>query len=92
MTRITINTLKALCEHLNTITNSPLQPYTRSAEGFNANIGNFHISQAYGGFCLQRMVNDGGGVTCPLSQGHIPARELYNQMQSFIRGLEYEDK
>lgn len=89
MDRITIKHLKALAHRLNQITGSPVEPYTRGADGHHrANIGNFHISQAYGGYCLHRMMNEGGGVTCPLGNGHGPARELYEQMRAYIAGFE----
>lgn len=89
MQRITIKDLRSVCARLNRATNSPMDAYTRSEDGkFKANIGNYHISQAYGGYCLHRMHNEGGGVSTPLNCGHIPARELYNNMLSFIYGVE----
>lgn len=84
MTRITIKNLQSVCDRLNRITNSPMVPYA----GGVAQIGNYHISQAYGGYCLHRMHNDGGGVSSPLSTGHIPARELFGLMYAFIYGIE----
>lgn len=90
--RITDTMLDALCERLNKATGSPLTPYTRTAEhGLKANVGNFHISHAYGGVCLHRMSNTGGGVTTPLSAGHVTKRELWNEMHAFLRGLEFSN-
>lgn len=88
MKRITIKDLRAVCDRLNRVTGSPLTPYTRTDTAFTANIGNFHISQAYGGYCLHRMHNSGGGVSTPLSGGHGPARDLYNEMHAYLRGFE----
>lgn len=90
MNRITDKNLGALCERLNKLTNSPATPYSikEGADHHTANIGNYHISHAYGGVCLHRMSNESGGVNCPLSQGHGPKRELYGQMQAFIAGIE----
>lgn len=89
--RTSIKTLETLCEWINKATNSPLTPYTRTEDGkFRANIGNFHLSQAYGGVCLHRMHNDGGGVTCPLGNGHISKKELEAKMRAFLLGLEYK--
>ena len=89
MTRITIKFLNAQCTRLNRMTGSPMNPYTNSPEGtFKANVGCFHISQAYGGYCLHRMHNEGGGVSSPLSTGHIPARELSNLISAYIAGIE----
>lgn len=87
--RITIKHLDALCARINAATGSPATPYTRDAGGkHKANVGNYHISQAYGGYCLHRMVNEYGGVYTPLSGGHGPARELYEQMRAFLAGIE----
>lgn len=86
--RITIKHLRAVCEVLNDITNSPTEPWTRKDGRNIANIGNFHVSQAYGGFCIHRMCNSGGAVTTPISYGHGPARELFNLAHSYIRGIQ----
>jgi hypothetical protein len=88
--RITIKTLKAIAERINTMTNSPLESYTKGADGkYQASIGNFHISQAYGGYSLHRMVNEGGGITEIFYGGHMSARELADRMYAFILGLEF---
>lgn len=89
MERITIKHLRAVCDRLNRITDSPMTPYARAENGvLQGQIGNFHISRAYGGFELCRIVNEGGGVTCPIGSHHRPARELYDQMHAFIAGIE----
>ena len=90
MERITIKHLRALAARLNTITGSPMEYASPRTQGvpFSANIGNYHISQAYGGYCLHRVANHGGGVSCPLSSGHIPARDLYERMHAYIRGMD----
>jgi len=88
MERITQKNLDALCERLNSVTNSPEKPYTQINGKLRANIGNYHISGAYGGVCLHRMSNEGGGVTTPLSSGHVPKRELWGLMHSYLRGIE----
>jgi hypothetical protein len=90
MSRITIKDLRAVCANLNRITGSPMEYHSnKPGEPFCSNIGNYHISQAYGGYCLHRVSNTGGGVSSPLSTGHIPARELINLMYAYIQGLEY---
>lgn len=91
MDRITDKMLDTLCDRLNKLTGSPTASYTRTEDGrMRANIGNFHVSRAYGGVCLHRMSNEGGGVYCPLSQGHGPKRELWSAMQAYIAGIETE--
>lgn len=89
MPRITVNDLRATVNRINRETGSPEEPYTKDADGrFRANVGNYHLSQAYGGYSLHRMETDGGGVSEPLSTGHIPARDLYERMHAFLRGWE----
>jgi hypothetical protein len=69
-----------------------MEPYTKttspSGHGiYSANIGNYHLSGAYGGFSLHRMDTDGGGVQDVLGCGHISKRDLYDRMHAFIRGI-----
>ena len=87
--RITNKHLELQIERLNEITNSPKTPYTRAEDGkLTANVGNHHLSGAYGGFCVHRMANTSGGVSTPISYGHIPKRELYEKLVSYIAGIE----
>ena len=89
MQRITDKQLDSLATYLNELTNSPLEPYSKDQNGkFCANIGNYHISHAYGGVCLHRMSNTSGGVNTPLISYHTTKRELFNAMHAFIRGLD----
>jgi hypothetical protein len=88
-TRITSKTLDAIANRLNKLTNSPLESYTRTAEGkLQANIGNFHISGAYGGYALHRMANTSGGVSDVFGCGHMKARELADRLYAYGRGIE----
>lgn len=88
MQRITIKFLEAQCDRLNRLTGSPMESYSRDATGRSkANVGCFHISQAYGGYALHRMHNEGGGVSEPLNTGHIPARELSGLISAYIAGI-----
>jgi hypothetical protein len=86
--RITMSDLKAVVARINRITNSPLEPWTRENGKSVANIGCYHLSGAYGGWCLHRMDNVGGGVSCPINSDYVSKRELYNLIHAFIRGLE----
>ncbi len=87
--QVTKAQLEAVVERINRITKSPLTSYTKHKSGkFTANIGNYHLSWAYGGVALHRMCSDGGGVSDVLSIGHTSKRECLNSMFSFIRGLE----
>lgn len=89
MNRVTVSQLQAVIDRINRETDSPSEPYILDADGrHRAQIGNYHLSRAYGGFALHRMVTDGGGVSSPLSAGHIPARDLLNRMHAFLSGLD----
>lgn len=82
--------LEERIKELNELTSSPLTPYTRNEETkrTTANIGNYHLSQAYGGYCVHRMHNEGGAVTTPITHGHVTKRELFEKLCSFIEGIE----
>ena len=86
--RTTIKELEALCERINTATGSPEASYTRKDGKLRANVGNYHIDQAYGGVNLARMCNEGGGITCPLGLGYRTKRELANEMRACLAGME----
>jgi hypothetical protein len=87
-TRITSKQLDALANNLNKASNSPLEPYTRVAGKLVANIGNFHISGAYGGYALHRMVNTSGGITSVFNSGYMTTRELHTRMEALLKGFE----
>lgn len=85
--RITRAHLEAKADTINSMTKSPSEPY-RTVDGkLTANVGNYHISRAYGGYCLHRMCNESGGVSDVFSCGHIPARELAGLMSAYMSGL-----
>jgi hypothetical protein len=91
MERITLAHLQAIVDRINRETGAPMEPYTIGADGkHHANIGNYHISRAYGGTCLHRMVNDGGGVSDVFGCGHVPARDLANRMHAYLAGIDRE--
>jgi hypothetical protein len=86
-TRITRSFLEAKARTINTMTKSPLES-SRMVDGkWTANVGNYHISGALGGYCLHRMCNESGGVSDVFSCGHIPARELAGLMSAYTAGL-----
>ena len=84
MQRITRNQLELQAERINRIMGAPL---TRWNDNGKMNVGHHYISCAYGGYSLARIANDGGGESCPLHTGYIPARELSGLMYAYIYGL-----
>lgn len=87
MNRITDKHLQAKIDLLNRITNSPAAPYAKDGDKYVAQVGNYHLSHAYGGVCLHRMHNDAGGVSSPLSTYHVTKRELAGLLDAFIAGI-----
>jgi len=88
MQKITLKSLQIRVDSLNELMNENEAPYSKDKNGkMTANIGNYHISQAYGGVCLHQMSNEGGGVRCPLMNGHVPKRELFEQLTAYIAGI-----
>lgn len=92
MNRITDKQLQGLVDYINKLTDSPLESSTRIDGKYSSNVGNFHLYYAYGGVNLHRMSNTSGGVSTPVGMGTRTKRELYNDMQSFIRGLEFQSR
>ena len=87
--RITDKHMQALADRMNKLTGSPATPYAVGEDNrSHAQVGNFHISHAYGGVCLHRMSNTSGGVSCPLGNGYGTKRELYDSMHAWLRGHE----
>lgn len=86
-TRITRAHLDAKCATINSMTRSPAEP-SRTVDGkYVANVGNYHVSGAYGGYCLHRMVSESGGVRDVFDCGHTTARELAGLMSAYMAGL-----
>lgn len=85
--RITKKDLEILVNTINELTNSPLESYSKNKQGkYTSNIGNFHLSGAYGGWQLQRICNASGGVTT-ITSGFVPKRELYQLLHAYIDGI-----
>lgn len=86
-TRITRAHLDAKAATINSMRGAPSEP-SRMVDGkYRANVGNYHISGSYGGYCLHRMCNESGGVSDVFNCGHIPARELAALMSAYTAGL-----
>ena len=87
MERITESNLKALVLRINEATGSPVETYTKQPDGtYKAQVGNYHLDFAYGGVALDRMFNEGGGVSVIIGRG--TKRELWDKMHAFLRGFE----
>ena len=87
-TRINQSDLEAVVNRINRATGNNLEAVTRGEDGkYTYNIGTYVLDGAYGGWKLQQIMSDGGGVT-NITSGYIPKRELYYQMQAFLAGID----
>lgn len=84
--RITEKQIEVSIDRLNVLTGNPSKPYSRN----KANIGNYHLSCAYGGYALHQMINDCGGVN-DIFNGYKTKRELFNLIHAFIAGIETKE-
>jgi hypothetical protein len=82
-TRITRKQLDSAAEGLNELTNSPQECYIDRI----AQVGNYNISGAYGGYSLHRIVNTSGGVRDVFGCGHIKASELIRLIYAYRNGF-----
>lgn len=86
---ITMKNLQAVVDRINTVTGSPPEQYTKNEGGkIIANIGNYHLSGAYGGYALHRICTPGGGITDISKSGHISKRALYDLIHAYLAGYE----
>ena len=79
MQRITRKNLDYKAEYLNRLTGG-----AQDAQG----AGHYYIYQAYGGSSLRRTALSGGGSEDVLGVGSVPARYLYDCINSYTKGLE----
>lgn len=87
MERITIKHLHVDAALLNHATGANLQPWEQDAQGqWRANVGTFIIDRAYGGFRLERIATEGGGVYDVSPRGS--AREVHNFIRAMLAGLD----
>ena len=86
MQTATLKMLESIVDRINKMTNNPIESYSRIDDKFTANIGNYHLSGAYGGYALHRMHNLGGGVSDVFQCGHVSKREMLNRLNAFIAG------
>jgi len=85
--RITLKELEGRVKFLNRFTGNPTKRFTKKDGQYFSNAGHYLISQQYGGYELQQICNDGGGVDDVLGTGHIPKKELYYLINAFIEGM-----
>jgi hypothetical protein len=89
MNRITKKLLQARIETINSILGLPATPYTLHEDGTRSvNQGVFILTQAYGGYGVGKMSEE-GGTWSAIWNGHISARDAYERISAFIAGLSF---
>lgn len=88
MNRITIKDLRIAANRLNLELDKPAEYCGPRVDGqFNANVGHYSISQAYGGYSLHQVCNTSGGVRDVFQCGHVTGRDLYNRIHGMLAGI-----
>ena len=88
MERTTRKQLDFLCARINSAKKTPPAPYENVNDKLIGQIGNFHLSGAYGGVCLHQTMNEAGGVRDVFSCGHVTKRDLYQMMHAYLVACE----
>ena len=87
--RITQKDLEHLTMQINKATGNPPERYTKDETGrHKANLGNYHLSYAYGGVALEQLCNPNGGVRRVSTDGYSTKRQMYTWMTAFLSGVE----
>ena len=60
--------------------------YTRDGANNRAMVGRYTLQVAYGGWQLQQIVNEGGGVRA-ITSGYLSKREVYNLIHAYREGM-----
>ena len=84
--RTTLAQLELLITELNKQLDRPLKPYIKENGKLTAQIGNFHLYQAYGAYGLHEIVNEAGGIRQTIDLG--TKKELYAALHKLIQGVE----
>ena len=86
--RVTVKQLEVMVARLNRKHGYAIEGYSRDANGkFAVNIGCYVLSGAYGGYKIQQLVTEGGGVRSCSGFGYGTKRECY----TWLQGALYED-
>lgn len=87
-TRTTRKFLRAIVDRINRATGSPMEPYEYRDGQYRANVGNYHLDRALGGYMLCRMANDAGGVTAPMGSYRLPPAMMAHVLGAYAQGIE----
>ncbi len=84
--RTTLAQIELLITELNKQLDRPLKPYIKENGKYTAQIGNFHLYQAYGAYGLHVISNEGCCIRETIALG--TKKELYTALHKLIQGVE----
>lgn len=88
MNRITTKQLEAMTQAINKTLNAPTVSHHRGDQNqMVPNPGHYQISQACGGVNLVRIESEGGSESDVFGHGHVPKRQLYNELRAMLAGI-----
>jgi cytolysin (calcineurin-like family phosphatase) len=83
--RISAGHMNAKLHRLNVLLDRPVDTYTEAGA---ANVGNIHLHSAYGGWTLDVIANERGGVHVMLDWQRRTYREMYDILSAMIVAIE----
>jgi hypothetical protein len=86
--RITESMINRHLTQLNRRLGRPNKPYGENCVG---NVGNLHLSKAFGGYCLEVISNKGGGVSDVIDGRRRTLRETYDMLVAMNRALDLKE-
>ena len=88
MQRISKAILEARVRSLNARTGNPADPYALNEEAgrYVAQVGCYYVGEAYGGYRLEQIANDGGGCRDISLRG--TKREVYTFIGAMLTGFQ----
>ena len=90
MKTIKLIQLEQIITQINHATGNDIDTYEKGDNGgLKAIVGNYHLSQAYGGCALYQITSEGGAIADIFGCGHVSKRALYERLQSFLLGVQY---
>jgi hypothetical protein len=79
---MTIKTLEAKIDLLNSVSNTPMEPWKTLNGKLVGQIGNYHIYSAYGKWSVHQIMNKGGGARDVIQFG--TKREVASKIGNLI--------
>lgn len=87
MYRVTEKQLNEAIKYLNKLMDTPVERHTFKDGKYRANIGNYHLDCAYGGYMLVQTVTEGGGIRNVSNGGYGTKRELLSFIHAYRDGI-----